>query len=633
MKISYNWLKSQFPTLPGVNGLVEKITFGVFEVESVEKIHDDTVIELKILPDRAHYALSWNGIAYEVGALLRTQFRPKLYEPIDGEGAKVDINIEEPDLCRRYMARFVGDIEVAESSPWLKGELEKLNQRPINSAVDLANYIMFVTGQPLHVFDADKVDGKIHVRSGKKGEKITTLDNKNFDIDETMLVIADNSKVLGIAGIKGGKAAEVTKETKNIIIESANFDPVSLRKTSAKIKIKTEASKRFENEPTPENCSIAMDMLSSLIRANSGTAKFGLITDQYINPAKERKITFSKDYIASRIGRSINEKEILDVLTFLQCSVKESKNQIYTVVPPIFRLDLTLEEDMVEEIGRLLGYDKVEEVLPPKISLKPTVNPEFFVSERIKDFLKTDFFSEVMLYTLGSQGKLETLYPVAEDKARLRDSLMPHLEECVALNTRNADLLGLDCIKIFEIGKVFDERNETLMLGLAVGFPKKIKGKTPADLIRNCFEALGRTLSTQFHHKIIENGLTAVGEVSLEEAVKKAPVFDPYRDIDFSPAPKKKFIPYSKYQFSTRDVAVFVPAGVASQDVETVIRDNAGPLCINLRLFDTFSKDGKTSYAFRLVFQAPDHTLTEEEINTPLNLVYGALKKKGWEIR
>ncbi len=631
MKISYNWLKWQFKSLPSPKELEEKITFGVFEVESVEEVAGDTIIDLKVLPDRAHYALSFDGIAYEVGALIGIPYMKRKFDAISGNGNKVHIEVKDEKLCPRYMARFVGGVEAGESPTWLKEELQKIGQRSINSLVDMANYTMFTTGQPLHVFDADKLsDQKIIVRSAQKGEQIDCLDGNTYELNEDNLVITDPKDLLVVAGVKGGKIAEVTSATKNVIIESANFNPVSIRKTSAKLKLKSDAAKRYENEPTPDACSYAMDMISHLIQAENKEAVFGEINDNYPNPAKPWTVEFSKEYIESRLGRPVDDEDILGVLKMIQCEVKSSKNGVYLVEPPLFRLDLKIEDDFVEEVGRLLGYDKIKAELPPVVSKTPTVDPEFFVSEMIKDVLVDSGFSEVILYTLGKKGDIETLYPVAEDKAYLRNSILPHLEESMELNMRNADLLELGDVRIFEIGKTFDKDSERLMLGLAVGFTKKTKGNKPVDVLKEALDGL-KDLARSSDAKIVQKGLVAYVELPLE--VQNVEVRDSYNKIRFGKSATNMFQPFSKFPFAVRDVAVFVPNSITEKDVYAVIHKNAGYKCVRLRLFDTFRKEEKTSYAYRLVLQADDHTLTEEEINEPLNKVYEALKERGWEIR
>src|SRR3989344_2409791 len=260
MKISYNWLKWYVPKAPDANKLADIFNYHLCEVESLEKRPDgDTIFDLKILPNRAHDLLSHRGVAREIASLLDIEYvdpTPKYKIPAsikastDKSELKIDI---QTSLCRRYMGRIIRRIKVSPSPEWVKKHLESIGQRSINNMVDAANLLMFNTGQPAHVFDLDKLaeEGLI-VRQAKTGEQITTLDNKEVRIGVKDIIIADSKNVLGVAGIKGGKIAEVDNKTKNIILEVANFDPVSVRKTAQALNIFTDARKRFENDLSPE---------------------------------------------------------------------------------------------------------------------------------------------------------------------------------------------------------------------------------------------------------------------------------------------------------------------------------------------------------------------------------------------
>src|SRR3989344_2676688 len=241
MKISYKWLQSYFEEkLPEPEKLGERITFSFAEIEGIEKVGSDTVLDIKVLPDRACYALSHRGVAYEVSAI--TGLKKKEVEYPAPEVKKVarelSVRVDAPELCQRYMARVVENVTQKEMS-WVREHLEAVGQRSINPIVDGANIVMFDMGQPLHAFDADKVEGGIIVRMARKGEKIITLDNREVNLDESVLVIADDKSPLAIAGIKGGKKAEVTTSTKNLILESASFNASYIRKTAERLGIKT----------------------------------------------------------------------------------------------------------------------------------------------------------------------------------------------------------------------------------------------------------------------------------------------------------------------------------------------------------------------------------------------------------
>jgi phenylalanyl-tRNA synthetase beta chain len=236
MKVSYNWLQEHFEKeLPAPEKLVELLTFGAFEIEGVEDDGKDTVLDVKVLPDRAHYALSHKGIAYEISALTNIKQKDQDFSEVPSTNhKKAEVKNLAPEACLRYEARLIEGVTVKESPKWLKEKLQVIGQRSINNIVDATNYVMYDRGQPLHAFDADKVVGGITIRFANKGEKITTLDNKDLVLDESMLLIADDTGPLAIAGVKGGNRAGVTESTKNIILESANFSASLVRKTSTK---------------------------------------------------------------------------------------------------------------------------------------------------------------------------------------------------------------------------------------------------------------------------------------------------------------------------------------------------------------------------------------------------------------
>jgi phenylalanyl-tRNA synthetase beta chain len=264
MKVSRNWLQTYFYSeIPAVDKLSELFTFHSFEVEGVEKIEakgkapEDFVMDVKILPDRAHYCLSHRGVAEEVHVITGMPLKKDRDTGKPPEGNRMiatpKIIIEDNNFCRRYMGRRVEGVKVSESPEWMEKYLEAIGERSINNIVDASNIIMFDIGQPLHIFDADKVRGEIKVRAAHEGEKILLLDGKEVTLKSNDFVVSDDEGPLAIAGVKGGKRAGITAETKNIIIESANFDPTAVRRTSTELNLRNESSKRFENEITPDH--------------------------------------------------------------------------------------------------------------------------------------------------------------------------------------------------------------------------------------------------------------------------------------------------------------------------------------------------------------------------------------------
>ena len=317
MIVSYKWLQTYFDEkLLAPEELEELLTLHAFEVENIEKVDDDYILDIDVLPNRAHDCLSHRGIAKEIALLLGLNIKQLKKDSLPSSNdIKVQVENKEQGLCRRYIGRRVNGIKVAQSPDWLKERLETIGQKSINNIVDATNYVMFDIGQPLHAFDADKVEGDIVVRLAKKGEKIITLSGDEVELDESVLVIADGKDPLAIAGVKGGKKAEVDENTTNIILEAANFVPVNVRKTSRKLNILTDSSKRFENEISPEVAQWGMEEVSTLIVdiAGSDGTKVGEVVDVYPKVANLYKVGVSLEEINKILGVQITESEVEDI--------------------------------------------------------------------------------------------------------------------------------------------------------------------------------------------------------------------------------------------------------------------------------------------------------------------------------
>ena len=598
MNISYNWLKWYIPEAPDANKLADVFNYHLCEVESLEKKSDGNIVfDIKILPNRAHDLLSHQGIAHELASFLNINFvdpTPKYKIP---ESKPTSFKIEiKTGKCRRYSGRIIRGIKIGPSPEWVVQHLESVGQRSINNIVDAANIVMFDCGQPVHAFDLDKLNGNIVVREAKGGEEMTTLDNKEVKLENSNMVIADTKNVLAVAGIKGGKIAEVDNNTQNIIIEVANFDPVSVRKTAQALNIITDAKKRFENDLSPELGSYAIQELSALIYEMCPEAIFEDIVDVYPKKQETRKLSFSSDKISKILGLSVSIKEIKDILKRYCFEFTENAGKFEIIVPSM-RLDLVIEEDMAEEIGRILGYDKIKGKIP-KINFKPKINEIYSKILWARNKLLSDGYNEVMTYTFCDKGEISVLAS-ASDKKFLRTNLTDGLKESIKLNQANASLLGTEEVKIFEIGTVFKKNKEEMHV--AFGDKKGIK------------------------------------EMNLDDFCKDTP-------LNFSLEPRTynletKFKMWSLFPFIARDVAVWVPEEIKSEKVAKIIKDNMGDMVIRgPELFDEFKKDDKISYAFRLVFQSYNRTLTDSEVNEIMTKITNKIKDKktngiGWQVR
>ncbi len=480
MKISYNWLRWYIPEVSKADKLTDVITYHIAEVETVEhrvlNTEEDWIFDIKILPNRAHDLLSHQGMARELASLLNIKFidpTPK-YKIPKSYPTKLVKRIETPK-CRRYMGRIVRNIKIGPSPKWVVQHLESIGQRSINNIVDATNIVMFDCGQPAHVFDLSKVkDLKLQVRDAKHGEKMTLLGGGEKVLKKGMMVIADDyDHVLDIAGVKGGRHAELTEDTKDIILECANFDPVSIRKTAQALNIVTDAKKRFENDLSPELASYGMQELSALIYEMCPEAEFEDVVDVYPKKQEERKLSFSTEKISKILGLKVSVSEVKDILKRYHLEFTEDKG-IFEIKVPAMRQDLAIEEDMAEEIGRILGYDKVKSTIP-KIDFKPKVNETHVKISSARSKLLDKGYSEVMTYTFSDSGEVEVEMS-ASDKKFLRTNLTDGLKDSLKLNQINSPLLGMKEVKIFEIGTIFTNKGEEMRVAYNEG--SKIIEKT-----------------------------------------------------------------------------------------------------------------------------------------------------------
>lgn len=663
MSYSYKWLQTYFDQpLPSPSGLENGIIFHAFEVEGLEEKNGDTLLDIKILPDRAHDCLCHFGIAGEISAIFNLPKRTNSLDYGDRkEGSSavkperaLKVEIKDSELCRRYIGRVVENIKVGESPSWLKERLENIGQRSINNIVDATNYVMFDLGQPMHAFDADKVNGDITVRLAKLGEKLTTLDGRQIELEGNILVIADEVGPLAIAGVKGGNRAEVDINTKNIILESANFHPAHIRKTSSAVGIRTDASKRFENELSPEVADQAMDNLTTLIYEIAqgdlliGELKIGEKIDAYPNPIDKKVIETSVTKINSILGIIVPEEEIISILNRLDIKINKEGEKLKLEIPAR-RIDLETAENIAEEVGRIYGYDKI----PAKLFETNLVAGEekdavkrYRIMNKIRETLVKQGFSEVYGYAFTEKGDLEIANPLANNKPFLRTNLSAWLKDRLAFNLQHV-LFDTEPVKIFELGRVFKKENGVIkettsfVFGVArKGIKAKIGEMVNKELML-AKDALCQELkmiscpASDTLVQIDETGNYSYAQIetSFDDLVGLVgKITEPDLKLFISPAFEYKKI--SAYPRVIRDIALFVPEEIDPNEVVGILKESAGTLLAqDPALFDVFVKEGKKSLAFRLVFQSYDKTLSDEEVNDNMNRVLDTVKEMGWEVR
>lgn len=635
MKVSYKWLQEYIEDeMPTVETVVDALTMHSFEIEGVEDMGDDKVLDVKVLPNRSHDCLSHYGIASEIASvcgLKRKELLPMVEIP-KTEEIKLSINTKN---CDRQVMILIKDVKVSDSPEWLKEKLKVYGSRSINNVVDITNYLTFAFGQPMHAFDADKISKnkngqyEINIRDAKVGEKIVLLDGKERELSTSMMVIADSLKALDVAGVMGGKDSGVSMETKNIILSFSRFDPVSIRKTAKSLNIRTDASLRFENEISSSLIDRSLPYAVKFISELSGAELLGM-SEVNNKPQKENTISITKEKISKILGLDISAEDIVKVLERqnIKCEIKDSE---ISVTIPSERLDLELVENIAEEVGRIYGYEKIEPI-PLGESPDVSINTDDCVASVVRHSLVNQGFSEIYTYTFVNNGVVELENPIAGDKNFLRRDLISAMEYSLEHNFKYADLLGLKDIKLFEIGKVFGDKGEKNHISIGIKFPKNKKSPSVDEELAKTIQKMEEDLGLSIGDVSIMSGVV---EFDMEKITSEIKVGDSYPEYIFDGTQKNViYKTISPYPFAVRDVAVFVPNSVTEEVITQIIKDKLTDIVVKFSLFDKFAKPEKTSYAFRLIFQAQDRTLTDEEINAVMNPIYETLKaQEGFEIR
>jgi len=629
MKVSYNWLQEHIDEkLPAPLELGKILTTHSYQFEGMEDVDGDFVLDFDVQPNRAHDSLCHYGIAKEISILTGLTLKDYHFDK-NREDFKTDLKVEiKDDRCNRYISREIKNVKVRDSSPEIKHKLKVLGQRSINNIVDLTNIVMFEIGQPTHVFDKGKIKGDtIFVRPAEMGEKFTTLDNKDIDFKNGEMVIADK-RVLAVAGIKGGKETGVDQGTTDIILEAANFKHSAIRFARRDIGIQTDSSKRFEREISSTLPEIAINRLTDLILEYASTEKTEVsnIVDIYPNPEKQFTVSVSTEQINKYIGIDFNNKNIEDIWKKLKYSYTLD-NDVFKVLVPHERIDLRIKEDLIEEVARIYGYENIQsrEVFR---ETERVINKEYFYGNKIFNFLIKNGFSEIFTYVLQDRGKVEILNPMASDKSFMRDSLLIGTQNSLKLNLHNIDLLGLKEIKTFEIGKIFKEDGEYLSLAIALLNPNIKKNKNEENLIE-IIKGLEQELGLELAVDIVDQSIV---EINISNILERLPEPSGAYDLYLNKS-DVIYKPFSIYPFILRDIAVWVPETVSKEELLGLIKENAGELLVKDRLFDEFKKEERVSYAFRLVFQSFEKTLTDVEVNEVMKVIESNIKEKGWEVR
>lgn len=630
---------------------------------------DDGVIDFELTANRGDL-LSILGMAYEVGAIYDKKVKDvDLKHKESGEDINKTFKTEvKTENCSKLLVKKVENVKIEESPIFIKNRLIASGIRPINNVVDISNYVMLELGQPLHFYDADKLGNKLVVRMAEDGEKLTTLDNVERTLTSEDIVIADATHGVGLAGVMGGLETEVEPDTKNIIIESAIFDSVKVRKTSKKI-VRSEASNRFEKGLDPERTTMAIERACKLLEEYAGgTVVTGTVEyDKTNNKEKEIEITFKN--INDVLGTVIPNEEILNVFRKLGFSYKVNGEKIKVIVPTR-RLDISIKEDLIEEVSRIYGVDNIEGKLP----IVPMRKGSYDKTQReirnkmialgLKETLTYVLINdkEVNGYTLDKFEPLKLLDPITEDRNTLRYSMIPSLYKVYEYNKAREQ----KDISIFEIGKGFYKKGEVygedtklcvLMSGkYSTGLNKNknvdfyvIKGI--AEEILDYLGYAGRySFMKQEMPKEMHPGQSAMINVNgsnigmigkIHPSVTKEDVYVLEINLDelfTKKVGKMKYKEFSKFPSINKDIALVVDKKAISKDIEKVIKSAGGSLLTNIEVFDVYTGVGvgidKKSIAYSLTFSDMKKTLTDEEINGLMDKIIDTVSKKcGAELR
>ena len=635
----------------------------------------ETVIELEITPNRPD-CLSMIGIAREIAALTNKPINLPKKTVSNTNDSSMSVNVCDAEDTPRYTLRVIDGVEIGPSPQWMQKRLEAVGIRPINNVVDITNYVMLETGHPLHAFDQGSINGnEISVRRAFPNEKIQTLDGVDRSLDDSMLVIADSEKSIALAGVMGGANSEVKADTTSIILEVACFNATSIRATAKKLGLHSESSYRFQRGVCANSVSDASDRAVMLLMEFAGAKTSSSMIDNYENPQDEKIISVDWERIAQRIGAPVSDEEIKSILIKLGMEVIEAEGEA-KVIPPPYRLDLDREIDLVEEVARIYGMERIPENIPQAKVVDGCNDSRFNSLRSLRNNLQGLGVSEIMNYTLVSDNLLDRFdegnkslreklpHPISEDQSVLRTSLIPQMVESLGRNYSRQ--INEACF--YELGRVFNRENNNLIQSERVSFGmmgpvgrRQLNKRRPLeaeemfiwmkglievllnkqnlnDLIfkdlDNSYYEDGQALSV--YHKdscigsfglikksILElwkvNTSVAVGELELDALLS---VVGQYSSVNEVPV----------YPSISRDLALIVDQGVTNDSVINIVAKLQPKNLESLELFDVYTgkgvDKGKKSVAYSFTYRSANQTLTDKKVNKVHQQVVDTLCKE-----
>ncbi len=657
----------------GIMVLDESLTPGT-EIAKVFGL-DDVIFDIAITPNRPD-ALSHIGIARDLAALFDRELKTPQFELKESETEAVDaasIEIENSDACPRYSARIVKNVKVKESPEWLKEKLKAVGLRPINNIVDITNFVLYEIGQPLHAFDLDYLAGnKIIVKNAKDGEKFVTLDSKERELNSNNLMICDAEKPVAVAGVMGGENSEVTEQTKDVLIESAYFDASSIRKTAKQLGLQTDASYRFERGTNPDITIWAAERAASLMaELADGEILKGTI-DVYPKPIQRKVVKLRYERINKILGYEVAPETVRFIMKKLDFVLAIEEKDYMMVEVPLFRPDIEREIDLIEEVARIYGYDKIPEVSKVNVTLQRKVDQtkgkekarEIFVALGYNEIITNSLLNDKLAAMFGKPIKL--MNPQSSEMTHPRPSLLPGMLQTISRNIKVKE----ENLKLYEIGHIFNlknneiksfedfEENESLLFAISGYKSEKEWFTNPVKFdvfdLKGDLELFAEKMfpggNIRYEYKNSEFGFYDYGIVlkvnnivigqggKLKDNILKE--FDIKQEVftfetnlsNLFESKKRSFKPLLKYPKVYRDMAFVIDKDIDSLEIVNAIKKGSGKLLKKIKIFDIFENkslgENKKSVAFKLEYYDEGRTLTEEEVDTDFWKVIEKIKKQ-----
>lgn len=678
MFLSYNWLRELTATKLAAEEIRDRLTNVGLAVDAVEARGDDSVLDVEVPSNRGD-CLSHFGIAREIAVMDRSKVQSPKSKVPTSSGQTSDltsVTIDDPDLCPRYAARIVRGARIGPSPEWLAKKLETIGQRPINNVADITNYVLHELGQPLHAFDLAKLDEhRIIVRRARRGEKIKTLDGVERALDEKMLVIADASRPVAVAGVMGGEESEISNVTTDILIESAYFNPASVRRTAKLLSLNTEASHRFERGTDPEGVIRAQERCVALICELAGGTATEDVLDVYPNRAKSREVGLRPPRVEAITSLKIETEEMLRILAALGFDRREQDGATYRLAVPSWRHDVLIEEDLVEEVARHTGYDQIQEALPSASSAGEYHSTESR-KRALRHALAANSYDEAISFSFIEQANdfelvpafasaeaVALTNPIIEEASRMRQTLLPGLLKSVQHNINH----GTPNVALFETGRVFaalvkgelPAEREALALVATGGLMRAGRAQPEREVdfydIKGALESAVEAMNlpplalepVAIKHLrpgqsaaigVDGQGVGSIGRLSAAVAAQykfRQPVF--VAEIDLTALLTINEVPvlYSqlpRFPSIVRDVSLLVDRHVTVATLTKNIAEQHATHFVTSEFVGTYEGEGiaadKRSVTLRLEYRADDRTLRDDEVDEVHWRVVDALKQK-----